>query len=161
MLNIERTAQRLTDTLLRNQNMSQVEKAKLEYGLSIVLGITIELALTLLVSAIFGTAIYRAMIMLSALFLRFFTGGAHCSTFNRCLLFTILLFVPASLLVRFLSYKLAPGIALMGSEIWVGFLLAIGFGISIQSFMLTYPGKILVNKADELIEKIGSFRSLK
>ncbi|MGI6328164.1 MAG: accessory gene regulator B family protein [Dethiobacteria bacterium] len=74
MLNIERTAQRLTDTLFRNQNMSQVEKAKLEYGLSIVLGITIELALTLLVSAIFGTAIYTAMIMLSALFLRFFTG---------------------------------------------------------------------------------------
>ena len=99
MLNIERTSKKLTDTLLRNQNMSQVEKAKLEYGLSIVLGITIELALTLLVSAIFGTVIYTAMIMLSALFLRFFTGGAHCSSFNRCLLFTILLFVPSSLLV--------------------------------------------------------------
>ncbi|MGI6317690.1 MAG: accessory gene regulator B family protein [Dethiobacteria bacterium] len=52
-------------------------------GLSIVLGITIELALTLLVSSLFGTAIYTAMIMLSALFLRFFTGGAHCSSFNR------------------------------------------------------------------------------
>jgi len=43
----------------------------------------------------------------------------------------------------------------------IGFLLAIGFGLSIQSFMLTYPGKILVNKADETMEKTGSFRSLK
>jgi accessory gene regulator B len=161
MLNIERTAQRLTDTLFRNQNMSQVEKAKLEYGLSIVLGITIELALTLLFSAIFGTAIYTAMIMLSALFLRFFTGGAHCSSFNRCLLFTILLFVPSSLLVKYLSIKFDPGIAVMGSESWISFLLAIVFGLSIQSFMLTYPGKILVNKADEVMEKIGSFRSPK
>ncbi|MGI6317692.1 MAG: accessory gene regulator B family protein [Dethiobacteria bacterium] len=140
MLNIERTAQRLTDTLFRNQNMSQVEKAKLEYGLSIVLGITIELALTLLVSAIFGTAIYTAMIMLSALFLRFFTGGAHCSTFNRCLLFTILLFVPASLLVRFLSYKLAPGIASWAAKSGSAFCLPLD---------LEYPYKALCSLTPE------------
>ena len=161
MLNIERTAKKLADTLFRNQRMNQVEKTKLEYGLSIVLGITIELALTLLVSAIFGTATYTAIIMLSALFLRFFTGGAHCSSFNRCLLFTILLFVPASILVKYLSSKLNPGIAIMGYESWISFLLAIGFGLSLQSLMITYPGKILVNKADEAMEKIGSFRSPK
>jgi len=163
MINIEKTAKKFTEAFFHNQNLNQVEKAKLEYGLSIILGITIELTLTLLVSALFGTTIYTAIIMLSALFLRFLTGGAHCSSFNRCLVFTIMLFVPASLLVKYLSSIVDPVITIMGSKSWAGYLLSIAVGLVIQSFMLTYPGKILVNKADKfmIMAKIGVFRSPK
>ncbi|GAB6173863.1 accessory gene regulator B family protein [Paradesulfitobacterium aromaticivorans] len=100
MFDLESTAHRLTGHLLKNTPIEPVQKAKVEYGLSLLLGVGTELVLTVAVSALFGTALYTLIIMLSALSLRLFTGGAHCSSFRRCFVLTMVYFIGLSFLVK-------------------------------------------------------------
>lgn len=80
-----------------------MERARAEYGLTIMLGILIELSLTLVLSMVLKTVPYTMAIMISSLMLRAFTGGSHCSGYSRCILFTILYFIPASFLAKSLN----------------------------------------------------------
>lgn len=113
IINIENLSEMLTKTLFKNQKLTEVERAKVQYGLSITIGILIELILTIGISIIFKTAFYTAIIMLSALFLRMHTGGAHCTTYDRCLLFTAIYFIPFSLLAKFIDIKFSFEIKLL------------------------------------------------
>lgn len=100
MFDLERVANGLTNNLLKDVQLDTVQRAKVEYGLSLLLGVATELILTVGVSLFFGTAIYTLLIMLSALSLRIFTGGAHCSSFRRCSVFTLVVFSGMSFLVK-------------------------------------------------------------
>ncbi|MDI6916119.1 MAG: accessory gene regulator B family protein, partial [Desulfitobacteriaceae bacterium] len=100
MFDLESTAHRLANRLLKDVPFDTFQKAKVEYGLSLVLGVVTELVLTVAVSAVFGTALYTLIIMMSALSLRLFTGGAHCSSFRRCSVFTMVYFIGLSFPVK-------------------------------------------------------------
>lgn len=125
MFDLENTAHRLTGQLLKNTPLEPAQKAKVEYGLSLLLGIGTELVLTVAVSVLFGTALYTLIIMLSALSLRIFTGGAHCSSFRRCSVFTMVYFIGLSLLVKTASINMEIKILMVISVIIV--LLALPF----------------------------------
>lgn len=118
MFDLERTARRLADRLLIDVPFDNVQKAKVEYGLSLLLGVVTELFLALAVSAVLGTALFTLIIMLSALALRLFTGGAHCSSFRRCLVFTIVCFISLSFPV-----KTAVNTLEFEQQMWIAFLL--------------------------------------
>ncbi|AIS51744.1 accessory gene regulator B [Thermoanaerobacter kivui] len=77
--------------------------AKIQYGISLILGVLIEFVLVYTVSLILGFGFYTAVIMISALLLRINTGGAHCSTYNRCITFTAIYFIPFSALAKFVD----------------------------------------------------------
>lgn len=100
MFDLESTAHRLAVLLLTDLPFDTNQKAKAEYALSLLLGVATELVLTVTVSALFGTALVTLIIMLSALSLRVFTGGAHCSSFRRCLVFTMVNFIGLSFPVK-------------------------------------------------------------
>ncbi|MHB1654732.1 MAG: accessory gene regulator B family protein, partial [Desulfitobacteriaceae bacterium] len=100
---LESTAHRRASRLLKDAPFDTVQKAKVEYGLSLLLGVATELVLTVAVSTVFGTALYTLLIMLSALSLRIFTGGAHCSSFRRCSVFTMVYFIGLSFPVKALA----------------------------------------------------------
>lgn len=113
IINIEILSERLTEIIFKDQKLTEVERAKVQYGLSITIGILIELILTLGISMIFKTSFYTAIIMLSALFLRMHTGGAHCTTYDRCLLFTAIYFIPFSILAKFIDIQFSFEIKLL------------------------------------------------
>ena len=100
MFDLESTAHRLAMHILTDLPFNTDQKAKAEYALSLLLGVATELVLTVAVSALFGTALDTLIIMLSALSLRFFTGGAHCSSFRRCSVFTMVCFIGLSFPVK-------------------------------------------------------------
>ncbi|MEA4902311.1 accessory gene regulator B family protein [Desulfitobacterium sp.] len=100
MFDLESVSHRMTNRLLKEVEMDPIQKAKAEYGLSLVLGVASELILTVGAAFFLGTALYTFMIMISALALRIFSGGAHCSSFRRCFVFTLVVFIAASLLIK-------------------------------------------------------------
>ncbi|KKM08981.1 hypothetical protein SY88_21265 [Clostridiales bacterium PH28_bin88] len=100
MFNLEKTSGKIVHVLFRNTTLSPEEKAKAEYGLSVLLGIIIELSMATLISLAIDTVFYIILIMLSALSLRTLTGGAHCSSYDRCLVFTLGYFLPPSVLAK-------------------------------------------------------------
>lgn len=89
--------------MFKTQNLTDIQMAKIQYGISLILGIIIEFILVYAISLILGFGIYTVIIMLSALFLRINTGGAHCSTYNRCVTFTAIYFIPFAALAKFVD----------------------------------------------------------
>ncbi|HHW57400.1 MAG TPA: accessory regulator AgrB [Clostridia bacterium] len=102
-INVEKLAERLAQRLFITQNLRDIEMAKIQYGISLILGVIIEFTVVYAISLILGFGFYTVVIMLSALFLRINTGGAHCSTYNRCVAFTAIYFLPFSALTKFIN----------------------------------------------------------
>ncbi|ADH60363.1 Accessory gene regulator B [Thermoanaerobacter mathranii subsp. mathranii str. A3] len=102
-INIEKLAETLAQRLFKTQNLTDIEMAKIQYGISLILGVIIEFTLVYAISLILGIGFYTAVIMFSALFLRINTGGAHCTTYNRCITFTAFYFIPFSALAKFVD----------------------------------------------------------
>jgi len=109
MINIEKLSEGIINRFLKKQNLNEIEKAKIQYGLSLIIGILIEFIFVILISMIFKSSYYTSIIMLSSLFLRIGTGGAHCSTYNKCVAFTTIYFIPFSIIAKY-SIKILPEI---------------------------------------------------
>ncbi|NLI90688.1 MAG: hypothetical protein GX434_00390 [Peptococcaceae bacterium] len=144
MFDLEGTAHRITDYLVKDVHLNTSESAKIEYGLSLFMGIAIELVLTTSISALFGTAFDTFLIMVSALFLRVFTGGAHCSSYRRCLVFTLVIFIGLSFPVKVLAAHtgytcIVPVIA----------------GLALQAFMASPIGQKIILGSDRIMQRFG------
>lgn len=110
MIDLEGIAHKLTVALYENSELNELEKAKIEYGLSLTLGICITIALALILAVFLRTIPHTLILLGSALSLRIFSGGAHCTSFSRCLFLSLVVFVPAAVLVKFLSGALPTDI---------------------------------------------------
>lgn len=108
MINLEGISRRIASALFKSHQQDEMERAGVEYGLTIMLGVLIELALALVLSMVLKTVFYTVAIMVSSLIRRVFTGGCHCSGYGRCLVFTIIYFMPTSLLAKFLHLSWKP-----------------------------------------------------
>lgn len=103
MIDLEGIANRITAALYNDTDLCEVEKAKIEYGLSLTLGIAITLAIALIL-AIFLRAVPQTLILFgAAMSLRISYGGAHCSSYDRCLVLSLVVFLSAAVLVKYLS----------------------------------------------------------
>lgn len=118
MINLEGIANKITSALYDNAGLDEVKKAKIEYGLSLTMGVALAMAMALIFAVILKTVPQTLALTLSALLLRIFSGGAHCSSYDRCLVFSLLVFVPVSVLVKYLSGALA-GDVLMGAYLGI------------------------------------------
>jgi accessory gene regulator B len=148
LFSLEEIAHHLTANMTKDSTMDTAQKAKIEYGLSLTLGVIIEFVLTVGASAFLGATVYTLVIMLSALVLRVFTGGSHCSSYRRCLVFTILIFVGLSLIAKIIAANTPfNGIIEM-------FLFPAIIGIAVQGFMLTGIGKKFVTASDRSMQRM-------
>ncbi|MCB8814762.1 accessory gene regulator B family protein [Desulfosporosinus shakirovi] len=136
MFELERIAHGMTNNLLKDSPMDAVEKAKVEYGLALVLGLGIEFILTVGVSFFLETVVYTIIIMLSALALRISMGGAHCSSFLRCQVFTLVLFIGTSISVKKMVLSLELRVLIIVS-------LILGIIALIRIWKLNYSGLIV------------------
>jgi len=141
---LEGTAHRLVDRLLQDDTVEADQKAKIEYGLALTLGVAIELAITVGLSAFLGTARYTLLMMISALGLRIFTGGAHCLSYRRCLVFTMVIFIVLSVPVKAAALK-------------TGYItiLPVIAGLTLQALMASSVGKKLVLGSDRMMKRLG------
>jgi len=110
MINLEAIASKLTRKMYDGTDLSEVEKAKIEYGISLLLGVGLALTASLLLAVVFKTVPQTLALTISALCLRMVSGGAHCSSYDRCLLFSLLIFVPTAVLLKFVERSVVPAV---------------------------------------------------
>jgi accessory gene regulator B len=106
MIDLEGIAEKLANSLYGDSDMDEIEKAKIEYGFSLTMGLGLTIFLTLVPAAFLGTFFSTLVLMTAALVTRLFSGGAHCTSYTRCLFLSLLIFIPAGVLAR---YMLAQG----------------------------------------------------
>ncbi len=106
MPSLEEISHRIIVRMYRGREADEKEKAQAEFGLSIIMGTGLEILAVILASfLLMGTAFYAFFVMVGFFLLRTYTGGAHCTTYLRCFLVTLFIFVPASFLARFLHFQ--------------------------------------------------------
>ena len=133
MFNLEKMSHRIITFLFKNSGVDELTKAKAEYGLPLLLGIFIELSFCLLIAGILGLFRETFLLMFFSLIVRVFAGGAHCSSYGRCLSFTIFFYIFFSYLAKYLSIFL-PANLLYGLSLSLLFLV-----ITIYLFRKTPP----------------------
>lgn len=134
MIELEGIAHKITSFLYDDSGLDDIKKAKIEYGLSLTLGVALAMAIALILAVIFKTIPQTLALTLSALVLRIFSGGAHCSSYDRCLIFSLLVFVPVSVIVKFLTGALAADV-LMGA--YIGILSIMSIYLLFKSYKLS------------------------
>ncbi|MCG0276896.1 MAG: accessory gene regulator B family protein [Thermosediminibacteraceae bacterium] len=148
IINLEKIADKISDFIINKVDRSELdelEKAKFKYGMRLVCGVVIEFFVVMILSIIFKTFFYAFFIMLSSLLVRIFTGGSHCSSYDRCLILTLLFYLPVSVVVKELT-------TFLPQEYSYKILACVVAGISIQLFNLTSPGRKLILILDRLLQ---------
>lgn len=111
IINLEGIAHRLTTKLYGSTDLDEVEKAKIEYGLSLTLGVGLALVVSLGFALVLGTVGYTLILFASTMALRIFSGGAHCTSYDRCLALSLLVFVSGAYAVK-VAGALSPQVLL-------------------------------------------------
>lgn len=75
----------------------------LDYGLQVIIGALFKVTTILLTAWVLGILVPTLWVMTSAAVLRLLSGGPHCSSYERCLLSTLLIFLPLGWLSSILS----------------------------------------------------------
>lgn len=135
MIDLESIANRITTALYNETDLSEVEKAKIEYGLSLTLGITITLAIALILAIILRAVPQTLIVFGAAMSLRVFYGGAHCSSYDRCLVLSLVVFISAAVLVKYL-------IGILSVEILTG--VYAGLVLFVLTYLLIRNVKLVV-----------------
>lgn len=82
--------------------------AVLAYGLEIILGTAVEVALILILARWLGLLRPTALCLAAACSLRLFSGGNHCTAYYRCVLLSLLVFLSLGWAARLLAAVVPP-----------------------------------------------------
>lgn len=100
MIELEKIAHKLVVKLYNDSQLTEIEKAQIEYGFSLTLGIGFTAILALVPAYFFGSLASTVLLMTAALAIRIFSGGGHCSSYGRCLFLSLLIFIPSGVLLK-------------------------------------------------------------
>lgn len=89
---IHTLAERMAKYISKNTSATSKESAKINYGLEIILGAVVKSCLLLITSYFLGVFNLMLIVLLTASSFRILTGGAHFSTYYRCLLAGIVVY---------------------------------------------------------------------
>ncbi|WP_286316511.1 accessory gene regulator ArgB-like protein [Romboutsia ilealis] len=117
---IDKIALNLSTRLGDRLEKDEEEKAILNYGLFMIIHTFIGIILTILVGLITGMIIEILVITITGALFKRYTGGAHASTPEICLIIGIILSLILSIVCRFISSNIdINNIALIGMAIIV------------------------------------------
>jgi len=91
MVTIRNTATEVAELLARELNIEQREADTIRYGLEIILGALMKGVIIIAVSYWLGVIPYVLVALVTLGSLRILSGGVHCNTYGRCLVFTLAL----------------------------------------------------------------------
>lgn len=100
---IHKIAKQMARYIGKSTAATRNETAKICYGLEIILSMVIKACLLLLTSYFLGVLFPMLIVLLTASGFRTLTGGAHCSTFCRCLCAGLLVFNGLGYLTRVIA----------------------------------------------------------
>jgi accessory gene regulator B len=127
------------------------DKASLAtYGAEILLGSMIKIILLVAGGLALGNLDILLLIILSAGSYRMLTGGAHCTAYYRCLLASLLVFFPLSILLR----NVMPTLESYPGSQWIIFIMAIVW--TIRHAPLAPANKPLKGASDVKVRKLIS-----
>lgn len=110
----------LAEYLVQNREENGPSKGVLAFGIEIILNLIVEVAVLVLLAYLLGILKFTLMAALWSSLFRLISGGAHCSSFWRCLLATQAVF----LFLGYLSTLLATNATLEALQI-LWFVLAV------------------------------------
>jgi accessory gene regulator B len=82
----------LTKIITKELNADDKRRVKICFGIESILSFIIKIILSLVVFISFGVLDLALISMISSSILRYSSGGVHCNTFLKCLIFSSILF---------------------------------------------------------------------
>lgn len=145
---------RITNYLKDELSLDKNKVAIVSYGLEVLIGGLVKLAVYLCIPTLFGVFYQFAAAFLSAAFLRLTAGGAHCTAYYRCLISTTVVFLTIALIARyFYTYITHPDVLLWAS-------LFISLPVFIKNAPVDVKEKPIISPVRRKILKYMSCRSL-
>lgn len=103
MKSISEVCGTLAEFLVRNQGEKGPSKAVLAFGFEIIILFVLDVVVLSLLAYLLGIFKFTLMVALWGSLFRLISGGAHCSSFWRCLLVTLAVFLPLGYLSTLLA----------------------------------------------------------
>lgn len=109
MISVHHLAYKLSDYFVRKLFLSPRERDVLAYGLELILGETWKLLVLVVIGFLLNCVVEVMVVWITWVSVRIYSGGSHCTTFTRCLVFGHALLVGIVLLARALTALLPQG----------------------------------------------------
>ena len=125
MFDTAKYARAIANSICSRVALGPEKKEVVEYSLDILLSSTLNIVIALVITSLFGVTRLSVTILLSSAFMRYFSGGAHCTTSSHCIIAGSITVPLLSLLANKLSfYTLSTDKTLMLSIYFALFLFA-------------------------------------
>lgn len=102
LISVHSTAVTLSNAIAREFNYDNVKRAKISYGLEIIIGAIIKLVICPIIFLMFGVLKQSLIAMFTIAILRYASGGKHLKTFIGCFMVSITLIVSIGILAKVL-----------------------------------------------------------
>lgn len=89
---IQLMSKKLIKIISQEYNLNNIEKAKVKFGLEVIISTIFKLTVLLATFYILGVFYQSFFAMYSFGFLRLASGGYHCNTYSKCLIVSLLAF---------------------------------------------------------------------
>lgn len=122
MINIEKISEHIFSAKYF-ENMDKKQKLMAQYGFSMILGILIEFIGISLIGYFLGIYSYIWPMMISSLIFKASIQGNHCSSYDRCAIFTGIFFLVPSFICKYVHMNLNKLIFLLLFSIICGFII--------------------------------------
>jgi accessory gene regulator B len=158
MLNTTPYAHRIADYLDSQLQLDVDRKEVVVYALDVYLSSLLEIVLVVIVSGLLGVAKPTLIALAVAAFIRYFSGGAHCTSSGRCVVTGILFMTAFGLL----SVQLADFFAMTAAKTLRTGCIILSLSILVGIFIWApadSPGKPITTKRERLYLKRASIIS--
>lgn len=92
----------------RKLNFSKDQIDVMRYGFEVIIGTALKIAILLSLAHILNLFLYMLVILITSGIYRLLSGGVHCTSYTRCLIFGIVLYFSLALLAKSLPVLSNP-----------------------------------------------------
>ena len=107
MSKIESMCEIITAKMEKELNLDANQKAVIQYGLFAMIHTTLAIVLSVILGILFGVLIPTLIICIAVIVLRKYSGGAHASNPEECMLIGILVAVGGSLILTQVDWQIS------------------------------------------------------
>ncbi|OPY56086.1 MAG: putative AgrB-like protein [Pelotomaculum sp. PtaU1.Bin035] len=100
LISIHSIAMSLSNVIAQELNFDNVKRAKISYGLEVIIGAIIKFIVFIIVFLGFGVLKQSLIAMFTTVFMRYVSGGSHCKTFIGCLIFSNVIYISIGILAK-------------------------------------------------------------
>lgn len=99
---IDKIANKIHNYINTYCTINDKDNQKIKYALTCILGELLKFIFLIFIFSIIHTLVFFGVSLIILILIRTFSGGLHFNTFNKCLLFSIIVFIFTSLLAPLL-----------------------------------------------------------